>query len=472
MGFFVPSAGVQIEANDATTPTLPSPRGEGSSALSRRSLVAGAAALATGCAPVAARLAQHTEALPAPSDATPEARLLDRLGFGGRPGDLARAHALGREALVESLLLADEEEEPRLRLLLSRVDAFRMDSMELLDLPKERLLQGLRTAAILRATYGANPLKERMAEFWADHLNVYARKDDAAFRLGADLQSVPRRYALGSFPEMIRASMRSPAMLAYLDNDRNEGAHPNENYARELLELHTLGVEGGYTQRDVIEVARCLSGWTIENRFLRPKGRVRFDPERHDDGPKLVLGHAIPARGGKRDAAAVHAIVCAHPATAYHVARKLVRRFVGDAPGLIARVEKAFTASKGDVRATLRPILEGREIADGPPLLRRPFDLVAAALRATDADTDGGPSLQAHLRAMGHSPYEWPMPDGYPVRTESWASAMLPRWNFAHDLGKDAIPGTSIRHRTPGEVRPDAPEDLTAWLASPGFQWT
>ena len=445
------------------------PRSDGE--VSRRAALVGLAGAVAGCAPVAARLGRHAEALPAPSGATAEGRLLDRAGFGARPGDLARARALGREALVERLLRAEEAEEPRLGLLLSRVDALRMDSMELMDIPKERLLEGLRAAAILRATYGANPLRERMAEFWSDHLNVYAHKDDAAFRFGADLEGVARRHALGLFPAVIRSSMRSPAMLAYLDNDRNAGAHPNENYARELLELHTLGVDGGYSQRDVMEVARCLSGWTIENRFLRPKGHVRFDAARHDDGPKLVLGHAIPAGGGARDAEAVASIVCDHPATARHLARKLVRRFVGDAPKLVAEVEKAFARSKGDVRATLRPILEEEEMVDAPPLLRRPFDLVVAALRATDADTDAGGSLQAHLRAMGHTPYEWPMPDGYPVRTEAWASAMLPRWNFAHDLGTDAIPGTSIRHRSPRNVRPDAPEDLTAWLASPEFQW-
>jgi uncharacterized protein (DUF1800 family) len=429
------------------------------------------AATAAGCAPVAQRFAERAEALPAPVGATPELRLLERAGYGPRPGDLARAHEIGRHALTERLLAADEGESARLNLLLSRIDALHMDSFELMDIPKERVLEGMRAAALLRATYGTNPLQERMTEFWADHLNVYARKDDAAFRLSADLEGVARKHALGSFPAMIRASMGSPAMVAYLDNDRNEKAHPNENYARELLELHTLGVDGGYSQRDVMEVARCLSGWTIEKRFLRPKGRIRFDETQHDDGEKRVLGHTIPAGGGAQDLEAVWAIVCDHPATAHHIARKLVKRFVGDAPALQARVEKAFAASRGDVRATIRPILESREIADGPPLLRRPFDLVVAALRATDSDTDGGPALQDHLRTMGQPSYEWPMPDGYPVRTESWASAMLPRWNFAYALATDAIAGTSIRHKDPRAVRPGTESDMTAWLASPEFQW-
>lgn len=438
--------------------------------LSRKAVLTGVVATLAGCAPVAQQFARRAEPLPAPS-ATPEQRLLERAAYGMRPGDLARAHTLGRTALVERLLAAEEPEEPRLQLLLSRIDALHADSVELMDLPKERVLEGLRAAAILRATYGANGLKERMAEFWADHLNVYAHKDDAAFRLGLDGEAVAREHALGSFPEMIRASMRSPAMVAYLDNDHNDRAHPNENYARELLELHTLGVDGGYSQRDVMEVARCLSGWALETRFLRPKGRLRFDPDRHDDGAKTVLGHRIPPGGGERDAEAVWSLVCLHPATARHVARKLVRRFVGDAPALQARVERAFLNSRGDVRATLRPILEGPEIAEGPPVLRRPFDLVVAALRATDADTDGGPALQDHLRLMGHAPHEWPMPDGYPIRTEAWASAMLPRWGFAHALGRDEIAGTSIRSKDPAAVRPHAGGDLTAWLASPEFQW-
>lgn len=440
--------------------------------VSRRAILVGAAAAVAGCAPVAQRFAQRAEALPAPDGATAEQRLLERAGFGGRPGDLARAHGLGRGALTERLLAADEGEEARLQMLLSRVDALRMDSMDLLDLPKENVLYGLRTAALLRATYGANPLRERMAEFWADHLNVYARKDDATFHLGKDIEGVARKHALGSFPEMIRASMASSAMIGYLDNDRNDKAHPNENYARELLELHTLGVDGGYTQRDVMEVARCLSGWTVEKRFLHlNKGKVRFDADQHDDGAKTVLGHTIPAKGGEKDAEAVWSILCLHPATARHVARKLVKRFVGDAPTLQAKVEKAFLASRGDVRATVRPILESREIVDGPPLLRRPFDLVVASLRATDADTDGGSGVQDYLRTMGQPTHEWPMPDGYPVRTEAWASAMLPRWNFAYALATDTIPGTTIRHKSPRDVRPGAEGDLTAWLASPEFQW-
>ncbi|RYG21427.1 DUF1800 domain-containing protein, partial [bacterium] len=412
-----------VELGD-TDPTPTPPQGEGHdpllraedirSSVSRKAAILGLAATIAGCAPVAQRFAERAEAVPAPNGAMPELRLLERAGFGPRPGDLARAHEIGREALVEKLLAADEGESARLNLLLSRVDALHMDSMELLDIPKERVLEGLRAAAILRATYGANPLHERMTEFWADHLNVYARKDDAAFRLGADLEGVARKHALGSFPKMIWASMDSSAMIGYLDNDRNEKSHPNENYARELLELHTLGVDGGYSQRDVMEVARCLSGWTIEKRFLRPKGRMRFDETQHDDGEKVVLGHRISAKGGETDIKAVWKIVCEHSATAHHVARKLVKRFVGDAPALQARVERAFADSKGDVRSCLRPILESKEIAEGAPLLRRPFDLVVASLRATDADTDGGPALQDHVRTMGQPSYEWPMPDGYP----------------------------------------------------------
>lgn len=440
--------------------------------LSRRAVLAGTAALAVGCAPVAQRLAQHAEPLPAPNDANPELRMLERAGFGGRPGDLARAKELGREAMVEHLLAADEPESARLQLLLSRVDALHADSMELMDVPKARVLDGLQAAAVLRATYGANPLNERMAEFWADHLNIYAPKHDETFYIGTDLETVVRANALGSFPAMIRASMNSSAMIGYLDNDRNDKAHPNENYARELLELHTMGVDGGYSQRDVMEVARCLSGWTIQSKFLSlNKGKVHFVAEQHDDGEKTVLGHRIRAGGGEKDAEQVWEIVCLHPATARHIARKLVKRFVGDASGLQAKVENAFLASKGDIRATIRPILESSEIVDGPPLLRRPFDLVVAALRGTDADTDAGPALQSHLRTMGQPAHEWPMPDGYPIRTESWASAMLPRWNFAHALATDAIAGTSIRHKNPLDVHPHAAPDLTAWLASPEFQW-
>ena len=181
------------------------------------------------------------------------------------------------------------------------MDGLWLDPVTAMDVPKERVIEDLQRAAILRPTYGANPLYERVASFWAEHFNVAARKGDGAFYRGSEERLI-RAGALGSFPDLLGSIARAPAMLGYLDNDANRKGHPNENFARELLELHTLGVDGGYTQRDVQEVARCFTGWTVEKRFLRPKGGFRFDPEVHDGGGKDGAGasHRAGGRGARR----------------------------------------------------------------------------------------------------------------------------------------------------------------------------
>jgi uncharacterized protein (DUF1800 family) len=332
-----------------------------------------------------------------------------------------------------------------------------------------------------------------MADFWTNHFNVYSRKGDGSFRKGADERDVIRRHAVGSFPALLRASARSPAMLAFLDNTQNLKSHPNENYARELMELHSLGIGGGYTQLDVQEVARCFTGWTIEDRFLRPRGKLRFDPERHDDGQKLVLGHVIPPGGGERDVDQVLDILGSHPSTARFIARKLVRYFYGEEdPKLIDATAERYRDTGGDIPSLIGPLLDPNLLAGAPPVLKRPFDYIASCVRATGGYTDGGTPIQAHLVAMGEPLYQWPMPDGYPTKTTSWTGNMLPRWNFAYALatgsvggsGTDLAPGLDAFETVLG--RRPAPRDqatldlvhgkpageaLALFLASPEFQW-
>jgi uncharacterized protein (DUF1800 family) len=363
-----------------------------------------------------------------------------------------------------------------------------MNSVEMEDLHREEIVRQLQQAALLRAVYGANPLKERMVDFWSDHFNVFGRKETVAWRKGSDEESVVREHALGKFPEMLRASARSPAMLAYLDNEQNRSGHANENYARELMELHTLGVDGGYSQRDIQEVARCFTGWTVENRFLRRKGTFRFDEDRHDDGEKTVLGEPIPAGGGERDGDRVLEIVSTHPSTARFLAKKLTIYFLGRRSESVERsIARAYTRTGGDIRAMLRPILLSDELLQGRPILKRPLDLVASALRALDGTTDGGSAIQAHLAAMGQAPYEWPMPDGYPVKPTAWSGSMLPRWNFAFALASGRIRGTELEGGGLSReeqveallgVRPSFDllaaverDGLGVALAAPEFQW-
>jgi uncharacterized protein (DUF1800 family) len=259
-------------------------------------------------------------------------------------------------------------------------------------------------------------------------------------------------------------------MLIYLDGHDNKveqpGDRPNENYARELLELHTLGVHGGYTQHDVMEVARCLSGWTYVNRpfrfdlrgmrsesgrwrgpFAFHGARVAFDPSRHDDGAKRVLGQVIPAGGGADDLDRVLDIVCAHPATSRHVATRLCRRFVADpAPAeAVETVAVAFRDSAGDIRATLRALFGSTAFRQSRgTLVKRPLRYVVSALRATDARTACSPELLEALARMGHAPFQYPTPDGYPIEAQPWLGTLLWRWNFALGLQHGQLHRTSL----------------------------
>lgn len=379
---------------------------------------------------------------PAPK---PISRLVNRLTFGANAYETGRATLLGREQYIEEQLAASHVEDEGLLAQLAALDINLLDRQELYDLRMEAVISQLQQQSILRAIYSKNQLQERMVDFWTNHFNIFTRIKDSAFRKPADDLEVIRKNSLGKFGDMVIASAHSPAMLAFLDNTKSRSGHPNENYARELMELHTLGLGGGYSQQDVIEVARCFTGWTIEDRFLKPRGHFRFDADRHDKGEKTVLGHKIAAGGGKSDGDRVLEILIHHPSTADFVAKKLCQFFLGEAGAeLETVVARQYRETGGDIRAMLRPILLSKQLLFGPPLLKRPYDYVVSALRVLEANTDAGPNLQNHLNAMGQPLYQWPMPDGYPDRTSAWTGSMLARWNFALALSDDAIQGTSV----------------------------
>ncbi|MBA3322127.1 MAG: DUF1800 domain-containing protein [Pyrinomonadaceae bacterium] len=244
----------------------------------------------------------------------------------------------------------------------------------------------------------------------------------------------------------------------------------NENYARELMELHTLGVEGGYTQKDVQEVARCFTGWTI----MDPRGFVSamglgnasragsfyFNARQHDDGEKTVLGHKIPAGGGVKDGLMVLDILARHPATAKFIATKLARRFVSDAPtpALVERIAAAFTKSDGDIRETLRAVFTSPEF-NAPENYRQkiktPFEVAMSAVRSLGGETNGGPALHQWIARMGEPLYMYQAPTGYPDTAEHWVNtgALLERLNFGLALAANRIPGTRVdlaRHAAAG----------------------
>ncbi|MFO0873938.1 MAG: DUF1800 domain-containing protein [Phycisphaerales bacterium] len=437
--------------------------------------------------------------------------VLNRLTWGPRPGDRARLEARGGgieavgavRAFVNEQLNPESIDDRRCEWRIDEIESLTVPRAELYEIPPQRLIADLARAKLLRAIAGRRQLHELMVDFWTDHLNIAPAKGDCRWMKVADDREVVRPHAMGRFRDLIRASATSPAMLVYLDGAENRVSHPddrpNENYARELLELHTLGVHGGYTQRDVMEAARCLSGWTFTHDWRRFfTARVAFDRSRHDEGPKEVLGRTVPPRGGADDLEILLDIVCAHPSTAQHIASKLCRFFVADPPPreLVVDIAAAFTNSDGRIRPTLRALFDSPAfLAARGTLLKRPMRFVVSALRALDARTDAGAAIAAHLRRMGHAPFGYPSPDGYPLEAQPWLGTLLWRWNFALDLAHARISGTRVdgagllarfgdagaiaRHllgRRPNELEWEAfaagdADALALALASPAFQW-
>lgn len=471
--------------------------------LSRReclalALTAGVGLLA-GCLPLRRAMlrAQPSRTLASVPDLPTTSRWLNRVTFGVTPTELARLAELGKIAYLEQQLHPnDAGEEWLVRLRLRGFDIFHTAPAELGDLPYPEVLRQLQQHAILRAVYSKWQLRERMVDFWRDHFNVYALKANCVYFLPQFEQEVLRKHALGRFPHLLQATAHSPAMLYYLDNAVNRRGVPNENYARELMELHTLGVHGGYTQKDVQEVARCFTGWTVEQRFLRPRGKFHFEAGWHDDAPKRLLGQTISA-GGKRDGERVLELLAMHPSTARHLCAKLCVHFMGHAPeGTVHRLSEVYLESDGDISNVLRELLLSDEFLQSPPTFKRPFDYMVSALRAVYALTDGNRPLQEHLQKMGQPLYQWPLPDGYPHGATAWKGTLLARWNFAIALCSNQIRGTWVDLSSLGDstenllqtlfcLPPDAPslrslrerlhgtlaQQAALILASPPFQW-
>jgi uncharacterized protein (DUF1800 family) len=385
--------------------------------------------------------------------------------------------------------------------------------------PPQQLTAELQASRILRAVYSERQLQEVMVDFWTNHFNVFAGKGADRWLLVSYDRDTIRPNTFGKFYDLLLATAQSPAMLFYLDNfqsvspnanvggrrparpqaqrgglldllmggggmrrnpTRQQGAgganapNPNqqaaqqqrpkrginENYARELMELHTLGVDGGYTQRDVQEVARCFTGWTIYN----PRGagaalginddragQFYFNPRLHDDGEKIVLGHKIAAGGGIKDGLMVLDILAHQPSTAKFIATKLARRFVSDnpSPALVERVAAVFTKSDGDIRETLRAIFTSPEF-NSPEAYRakikRPFELAISAIRTLGGETNGAPAIHQWIAKMGQPLYGYQTPNGYSDVAENWVNtgSLLERLNFGLALASNRIPGTRV----------------------------
>jgi uncharacterized protein (DUF1800 family) len=387
--------------------------------------------------------------LPVSAEIDPSFHLLSRAAYGPWPGDLERVDAMGSDRWIEEQLNPETIDDTACDLRARRFETIWHEPGTCYEYKKPVLREEITRHTLLRAVYSKRQLLEVMVGFWTDHLNINLEKGDCIYLKPSDDRLVVRAHALGKFKELIRASATSPAMLVYLDGKENQKKEPsdvpNENYARELLELHTLGVNGGYTQADVYDAARSLTGWKLRSGWR--KGTVYFDPSFHDDGTKRVLGQIIPAGGGELDVDRLVDITCNHPATAQHIATKLVRRFVSEDPpaSLVQRVASVFTANDGDIKSLLRVILASDEFRIAKGLkFKRPFQYIVSCLRALGADTHAHQPLIEYLQRMGQGPFQYPTPDGYPDRTAPWLGTLLWRWNFAFSATSNRLPTVTV----------------------------
>ena len=308
-----------------------------------------------------------------------------------------------------------------------------------------RLSEESKAVRLLRAKESKRQLLERVVDLWNDHFNIPFTAQEANYLRPVHEERVIREHALGSFPELLMAVAESPAMAAYLDQDSNLAGQPNENYARELLELHTLGEGNGYTEADVREVARAFTGWTFVRHWESgPYGTFRFDSSVHDAGPKVVMGQPVTGLGVEQGRGLV-ARLGSDPRTARTVATKLIRWFLGDdaAAGHVLRggrsildiVTSTYLATGGGIQAMLTEILSVESMRAVQPWrsrrLKQPFHFAVSFLRALDVTITNPTTAIYGLAGLGQVPFEWPDPDGYPDSSEAWVSNLAPRWRFA-----------------------------------------
>src|SRR5450759_418006 len=350
--------------------------------------------------------------------------------------------------------------------------------IEMANGPQQMIARDLSEGKLLRAVYTNRQLDDVLVDFWFNHFNVYLDKGADRYLVTEYERDVIRPHVLGKFKELLEATAKSPAMLFYLDNWQSEGPDAplargrkgargkkgarglNENYARELLELHTLGVDGGYTQADFTEAARCFTGWTI----LQPQrgGEFAFNKRVHDEGEKTVLGVRIPAGGGMSDGEKVLDLVAHHPSTAHFISKKLAMRFVADEPpaALVDRMAETFRKTDGDLRAVMQTMLESKEFFSQGAYrgkLKSPLEVVASAVRALSGELDYAWALANQVAQLGQPLYRKQEPTGYANSSKEWLNSggLLARMNFALQLADNKVPGVKVdAHQA---ARPDDP---------------
>jgi uncharacterized protein (DUF1800 family) len=419
-------------------------------------------------------------------------QVLGRLTFGPRPGDVAAVNKMGLKQWIDLQLHPDQiPENPELdrrlaplqTLLLSQADIgeqySRLPALAAavgaarkakgaaeppVKNPPQILISQLAQAKLYRAIYSSRQLQEELVDFWFNHFNVDVSKGADRMLVTTYERDAIRPHVLGKFRDLLEATANSPAMMFYLDNWQSVTPPPvrpnaknpkqaargvNENYARELMELHTLGVDGGYTQQDIIEVARCFTGWSID----RPNqgGPFIYNDRTHDKNEKTVLGVTIPAGGGKEDGEKVLDILAAHPSTARFISKELAQRFVADDPPpvLLERMAATFHDTDGDITAVLSTLFNSQEfLSQGAyrAKIKTPFEMIVSAVRATGAKVESVTPLENQLNNLGEPLYRKLEPTGYSNTNDEWvnSTALLARMNFALQLAQNKVQGVQV----------------------------
>ncbi len=454
-------------------------------------------------------------ALP-PADSVTARHLLNRLAFGPRPGDIAHVMAVGIGGWLDEQLQPDRIRDtagdaalaPHAAALRSPADLFAdygprpgaagLDSMARRQLAESnRELAGhTMMTALARHVASDRQLLEVMTDFWTNHFNVFMAKGADRWLIADFVEHAIRPHALGRFEDLLVATAQHPAMLVYLDNAQSvaPGSHPpatrpvafgprggmfgrpgafgmprpafrpvpvpgraetgiNENYARELMELHTLGVDGGYSQQDVIEVARIFTGWGVTQPREMGVGRFGFEFHdwAHDYGEKVVLGVRFPGGHGQDEGKHLLHLLAESPATARHLADKLCARFVADTPpdGCVDAAVAAYQRTHGDIRSVLRAIVTSPDFwapENRGARFKTPLEFVASAVRALGAAPDTTARLVNALQQLGEPPFMHLTPDGYPETAAQWmnSGAILTRMNLALALAAGRLPGVAV----------------------------
>ena len=412
--------------------------------------------------------------------------VLNRLSFGPRPGDIETVKSQGIEAYIQSQLKPNSIAQPQsLSEQLARLETLQMSPVQLIRDYRQRprqnqqqqqltpemlmaarqksrqILQQAIQGRLLNAVESPRQLQEVMVDFWYSHFNVFSRKGLDRFLVGSYEQQAIRPSTLGKFRTLLESTAQHPAMLFYLDNWQNTAPNSpgakgrykglNENYARELMELHTLGVNGGYSQQDVITLARILTGWG----FPRPRQGAAtpsgfyFDASRHDSSDKVFLGQTIKG-GGIEEGEQALDILARHPATARHISYKLAQYFVADEPpaSLVDQLTKRFLDTDGDISAVLNTLFHSSEFLNPKyynAKFKTPYQYVISAIRSTDTKVQNFRPVFDFLTQMGMPPYGCQTPDGYKNTEEAWLNpdSLLRRINFTTALASGRFSGGS-----------------------------